>query len=151
VAQRVELPFLVGRFRRARADGGLERRLVLIEDGDDVVQRLAVAHGIVGNEGVGRCGHAALLLLGLVCGAGPSTSSGRLSGYKPLKRMSSAASAIEDPPLLLNRSPTCRASSPCRLPVREPGPGATRVGVGRAATCPSFARAELRRAACWAC
>jgi hypothetical protein len=43
--------------------------------------------------------------------------------------MSSAASAIEAPPLFLNRSPTCRAASAFRLPVLLAGPGATRVGV----------------------
>ena len=63
IAERVELPFLVGRLRTAGADGRLERRLVLVEDRDDVVQRLAVAHGVVGDQGIGRCRQSSLLWL----------------------------------------------------------------------------------------
>src|SRR5260370_293846 len=61
IAERVELPFLVGRLRAAGADGRLERRLVLVEDRDDVVQRLAVAHGVVADQGIGRCRQSSLL------------------------------------------------------------------------------------------
>jgi hypothetical protein len=64
IAERVELPFLVGRLRAAGADGRLERRLVLVEDRDDVVQRLAVAHGVVADQGIGRCRQSSLLSLG---------------------------------------------------------------------------------------
>jgi hypothetical protein len=62
VAERVELPFLVGRFRRARADGAQEGRLVLVQDLDDVMQRFAVADRRRGQEGIGRCRHGSLLL-----------------------------------------------------------------------------------------
>ena len=56
----------------------------------------------------------------------------RVGDRSSLRRISSAASAIELPPFFLNRSPTCRAASLVRLPAREAGPGATRVGVARA-------------------
>ena len=53
--------------------------------------------------------------------------------------MSSAASAIDAPPLCLNRSPTCRAASRPRLPGAVAGPGGMRVGVAFAEFPASFA------------